>query len=69
MEVICRFGQLESQDLGSYLAYLKEGDTVPVKVVVEEAKDGFPVVSMRLSLKRESGIFLRRSTKMKKRLK
>lgn len=40
-------GQLESQDLGSYLAYLKEGDTVPVKVVVEEAKDGFPVVSMR----------------------
>ncbi len=40
-------GQLESQDLGSYLAYLKEGDVVPVKVVVEEAKDGFPVVSMR----------------------
>ena len=43
-------GQLESQDLGSYLAYLKEGDVVPVKVVVEEAKDGFPVVSMRAFL-------------------
>lgn len=40
-------GSVEAQELNSYLPYLHEGDTVPVRVVVEEAKDGFPVVSMR----------------------
>lgn len=40
-------GNVEAHELGSYLPYLKNGDTVPVKIVVEEAKDGFPVVSMR----------------------
>lgn len=40
-------GNVEAQELGSYLPYLHEGDSVPVRVVVEEAKDGFPVVSMR----------------------
>lgn len=40
-------GNLEAQELGSYLPYLKQGDSVPVKIVVEEAKDGYPVVSMR----------------------
>lgn len=40
-------GSLEAQELNSYLPYLHQGDSVPVKVVVEEAKDGFPVVSMR----------------------
>ena len=40
-------GNLESQELSSYLPYLKEGDSVPVKVVVEEAKEGYPVVSMK----------------------
>lgn len=40
-------GSLEAQDLGSYLPYLKVGDSVPAKIVVEEAKDGFPVVSLR----------------------
>lgn len=40
-------GSIEAHDLGSYLPYLTSGDTVPVKIVVEEAKDGFPVVSMR----------------------
>lgn len=40
-------GNVEAQELSSYLPYLHEGDSVPVKVVVEEAKDGFPVVSMR----------------------
>lgn len=40
-------GNVESQQLGSYLPYLKVGDSVPIKVVVEEAKDGFPVVSMK----------------------
>lgn len=40
-------GSVEAHDLGSYLPYLHVGDSVQVKVVVEEAKDGFPVVSMR----------------------
>lgn len=40
-------GNLEAQELNTYLPYLKQGDTATVKVVVEEAKDGFPVVSMR----------------------
>ena len=40
-------GNIESQELTSYLPYLKEGDSVAVKIVVEEAKDGYPVVSMR----------------------
>ncbi|HQZ14840.1 MAG TPA: S1 RNA-binding domain-containing protein [Acidimicrobiia bacterium] len=40
-------GNIEAHELGSYLPYLNAGDTVPVKIVVEEAKDGFPVVSMR----------------------
>lgn len=40
-------GNIEAHELGSYLPYLTAGTTVPVKIVVEEAKDGFPVVSMR----------------------
>src|SRR3989338_5009300 len=40
-------GNLEAQDLNSYLPYLHEGDVLPIKVVVEEAKEGYPVVSMR----------------------
>ncbi len=40
-------GNIEAQQLGTYLPYLKDGDIVPVKIVVEEAKDGFPVVSMQ----------------------
>lgn len=40
-------GNIEAQEIGSYLPYMKVGDSVPVRVVVEEAKDGYPVVSMR----------------------
>lgn len=40
-------GQLESADLSGYTPFLKEGDTVRVRVVVEESKEGYPVVSMR----------------------
>ena len=40
-------GQLEVKELANYLNYLKVGDKVKVRVVVEESKDGFPVVSMR----------------------
>jgi len=40
-------GSLESHELGSYIPYLGEDQVVPVRVVVEESKDGYPVVSMR----------------------
>lgn len=40
-------GELETKDLSSYLPYLKAGDEVQVRVVVEESKEGYPVVSMR----------------------
>lgn len=40
-------GELETNQLTSYLPYLKKGDRIPVKVVVEEAKEGYPVVSLR----------------------
>jgi ribosomal protein S1 len=40
-------GNLEAQEIGSYLPYMKTGDKVPVRIVVEESKDGYPVVSMR----------------------
>jgi len=40
-------GDLETKEVSTYLPYLKVGDSVQVKVVVEEAKEGYPVVSMR----------------------
>lgn len=40
-------GELETGQLSSYSSYLKEGDSVLVRIVVEEAKEGYPVVSMR----------------------
>jgi ribosomal protein S1 len=40
-------GELETKELTTYLPYLKVGDKIRAKVVVEESKDGFPVVSMR----------------------
>ncbi|HLC94058.1 MAG TPA: S1 RNA-binding domain-containing protein [Patescibacteria group bacterium] len=40
-------GELETKELPLYLPYLKVGDIVKVKVVVEETKEGYPVVSMR----------------------
>src|SRR3989344_1038048 len=40
-------GKLETAQLNSYLPYLSKSDTVPVKIVVEESKDGYPVVSMQ----------------------
>src|SRR3989344_8414345 len=40
-------GNLEAQELSSYLPYMKVSDKVPVRVVVEESKEGYPVVSMR----------------------
>lgn len=40
-------GQLEAADLSTYLPFFKVSDTVKVRVVVEESKEGYPVVSMR----------------------
>lgn len=40
-------GELEARELSTYLPYLKVDDSVRVRVVVEEAKDGYPVVSMK----------------------
>lgn len=40
-------GEEETKELPTYLPYLNEGDTIKAKVVVEEAREGFPVLSMR----------------------
>lgn len=40
-------GVLELRYIPDYLSYLKVGDKIKVKVVVEESQEGFPVVSMR----------------------
>jgi ribosomal protein S1 len=39
-------GDRELKEISTYLPYLKAGDTVRVKIISEESKDGFPVVSM-----------------------
>ncbi|MFW5703504.1 MAG: S1 RNA-binding domain-containing protein [Patescibacteria group bacterium] len=40
-------GDREVKELATYLPYLKEGDNVKVRIIAEEAKDGYPVVSMQ----------------------
>ncbi len=40
-------GELEVQDLGPFASHLTVGDSVKVRVVVEESKEGYPVVSMK----------------------
>lgn len=40
-------GALEVKEISTYLPYLKVGSSVKVKIITPEAKDGFPVVSMR----------------------
>ncbi len=40
-------GQEELSRFSSYFPYLKAGDTVLVKIIAPEAKDGYPVVSMK----------------------
>ncbi|MBI3620266.1 S1 RNA-binding domain-containing protein [Candidatus Roizmanbacteria bacterium] len=40
-------GALEVREISTYLPYLKVGSVVRVRVITPEAKDGFPVVSMR----------------------
>ncbi|MEI6532729.1 MAG: S1 RNA-binding domain-containing protein [Candidatus Roizmanbacteria bacterium] len=39
-------GDKEIKEISTYLPYLKIGDTVRVRIISEESRDGFPVVSM-----------------------
>lgn len=40
-------GDKELHEISTYLPYLKEGQSVHVRIIAEESKDGYPVVSMR----------------------
>lgn len=40
-------GDKELKEISTYLPYLKEGDKMHVRVISEESREGFPVVSMR----------------------
>lgn len=40
-------GELEIKEVSTYLPYLKVGDKIQVRVISEESKNGFPVVSLR----------------------
>lgn len=40
-------GNRELKEISTYFPYLKVGDIVRLKIIAEEAKDGFPVVSLQ----------------------
>jgi len=40
-------GELEIKEISTYLPYLKVGDKILVRIISEESKNGFPVVSLR----------------------
>lgn len=40
-------GERELKDISTYLPYLKIGDMVKTRIISEESKEGFPVVSMQ----------------------
>lgn len=40
-------GDREIREISTYLPHLKVGDTIKVRIISEESRDGFPVVSMR----------------------
>lgn len=40
-------GELEIKEVSTYLPYLKPGDKIQVKIISEESKNGYPVVSLR----------------------
>ncbi len=40
-------GDLELKEVSIYLPYLKVGDVIKVKVITEESKNGYPVVSLK----------------------
>src|SRR3989338_9465560 len=40
-------GEKELKEIATYLPYLGEGDTVKVRIISAESREGYPVVSMR----------------------
>lgn len=40
-------GELEIREVSTYLPYLKEGDKIMARIISEESKNGYPVVSLR----------------------
>lgn len=40
-------GEREVKEISTYLPYLKPGDTIPVRIISEESREGFPVVSLQ----------------------
>ncbi|KKQ01520.1 MAG: 30S ribosomal protein S1 [Candidatus Roizmanbacteria bacterium GW2011_GWA2_36_23] len=40
-------GELEVKEITTYLPYLKQGDTIRVRIISEESKNGYPVVSLQ----------------------
>ena len=40
-------GDLEVKEISTYLPYLRTGNKIKVRIVAEESRDGYPVVSMR----------------------
>ncbi len=42
-----QLGELELKEVSTYLPYLKPGDKIQVKIISEESKNGYPVVSLR----------------------
>lgn len=40
-------GELEIKEVSTYLPYLKSGDKILVRIISEESRNGFPVVSLR----------------------
>ncbi len=40
-------GELEVKEITTYLPYLKLGDTIKVRIISEESKNGYPVVSLQ----------------------
>jgi small subunit ribosomal protein S1 len=40
-------GDQEIKELATYMPYLKEGIEVPVRIIAEESREGYPVVSLR----------------------
>lgn len=40
-------GDREVKEISTYLSYLKPGDVIKARIISEESREGFPVVSMR----------------------
>ena len=47
IDEIIALGEKELKEITTYLPYLGEGDTVKVRIISAESREGYPVVSMR----------------------